>query len=114
MQILCSLIIFLTACSSFEVAASETVQVTVGEPFILNFGYDGPTVGINHDLTKDGEEVTVDNTRTYKQLDKLYFTEVYELDSGDYHLAVTGKGVDFEKTIVLSGELIFASTEPSA
>ena len=72
----------------------------------LNFGYSGPTIGISHDLTKDGEKVAIDNTRTFKQLDKLYFTEIDELDSGEYHLIVTGNGADFEKTIILSGEHI--------
>ena len=104
MEILRSLIIAL-AYFSFG-STNETVKVNVGEPFILNFGYTstGPTLGISHDLTKDGEKVAVDNTRTFVQLDKLYFTEVYELDSGKYHLAVTGNGADFEKTIVISGE----------
>ena len=102
MQILCSLIIALAyfGCGS----TNEKVEVDAGEPFILNFGYSGPTVGISHDLTKDGKKVAVDNTRTFKQLDKLYFAEIYELDSGEYHLTVTGNGADFEKTVVLSGE----------
>ena len=102
MQTLCSLIIAL-GCFSFG-STSETVEVDAGEPFILNFGYSGPTIGISHDLTKDGEKVDVDNTRTFKQLDRLYFTEIDELDSGEYHLIVTGNGADFEKTIILYGE----------
>ena len=102
MEILCSLII---ALASFSLGSTdETVEANAGEPFILNFGYGGPTLGISHDLTKDGEKVVVDNTRTFMQLDKLYFTETYELDSGKYHLAVTGDRADFEKTIVISGE----------
>ena len=102
MEILPSLIIAL-AYFNFG-STNETVKVNTGEPYILNFGYTGPTLGISHDLTKDGEKVAVDNTRTFMQLDKLYFTEIDEFDSGKYHLAVTGNGADFEKTIVISGE----------
>ena len=39
----------------------------------------------------------------FKQLDKLYFTEVYEHDSGVYRLTVTKDGVEFENKIILSG-----------
>ena len=102
MQIFTCLIIAL-GCFGFG-STSETVEVDAGEPFILNFGYSGPTIGISHDITKDGEKVAVDNTRTFKQLDKLYFTEIDELDSGEYHFIVTGNGADIEKTIILSGK----------
>ena len=108
MQILCSLVIAL-ACFSIGSASDpvETVTADVGEPFILNFGYTGPTLGVTHKLTKDGEEVVVDNTRTFRQLSQLYFTEIYEQDSGKYLLSVTGKEAgDFEKVIVLSGSYI--------
>ena len=39
----------------------------------------------------------------FKQLDKLYFTEVYEHDPGEYRLTVTRDGVEFENKIILSG-----------
>ena len=104
MQILCSLVVAL-ACFSIGSTSDpvETVTADVGEPFILNFGYTGPTHGVVHKLTKDGEEVIVDNTRTFRQLGQLYFTEIYEQDSGKYLLSVTENGADFEQTIVLSG-----------
>lgn len=104
MQILCSLVAALT-CFSFVSTSdtAETVKVYAGEPFILNFGYTGPTLGVSHELTKDGEKVAVDNIRTFKQLGIMYFTETYELDSGSYHFTVTGNGADFEKTVILSG-----------
>ena len=102
MQVLCSLLVGL-ACFGYG-TASETVEVDAGEPFILNFDYSGPTVGIRKDLTKDGEKVMVDNTRIFQQHDKLYFTEVEEHDSGEYRLTITGNGIDsVEKIIVLSG-----------
>ena len=104
MYILCSLVV---ALAYFSIGSTsdpvETVEAHVGEPFILNFGYTGPTLGAFHQLTKDGEKVAVDNTRTFKQLSQLYFTEIYEQDFGKYHLSITGNGADFEKTIVLSG-----------
>ena len=104
MNIFRCLIIALAYCNIGSTSEqAETVAVNSGEPFILNFGYSGPTVGISHDLTKDGIKVTVDNTRTFKQLGKLYFTETNELDSGEYHLAVNGNGVDFRKNVILSG-----------
>ena len=104
MQMFTYLTIALTYCG-FGSTSDPAVIVTVnaGEPFILNFGYSGPTVGISHDLTKDGKNVAVDNTRTFKQLDKLYFTGIDELDSGEYHLTVTGNGANFKKTVILSG-----------
>ena len=102
MQVLCSLLIALVYCSFGS--ASESLKVVAGEPFILNFGYSGPAVGISHDLTKDGTKVTVDNKRTFMQFDKLYFAEIDEDDSGEYHFTVTGNGADFEKTIVVTGE----------
>ena len=107
MQILCSLVITLAYFSCGSTGA--IVEVDLGEPFILNFGYSGPAVGISHDLTKDGKEVVADNTRTFKQLDKLYFTEINELDSGEYHFIVTENGANrFEKTVILSGEYIYS------
>lgn len=81
----------------------KTVKVNAGEPFVLNFRYNGPTLGVSHELIKDGEKVVVDNTRTFKQLGKLYFTEINELDSGEYHFTVTGNGADFMKTVILYG-----------
>ena len=102
MQIFPCLIIAFAYCtfgSSTKSDPAETVTVTAGDPFILNFGYSGPTVGISHGLTKDGKKVTVDNTRTFMQLDKLYFTEIHDPDSGEYHFTATGNGADFEKTI---------------
>ena len=104
MQVLCSLLLGL-ACFGHG-TASEIVEVDAGEPFILNFGCGStdPTVGIRLELTKDGEKVVIDNTRIFQQHDKLYFTEVKELDSGEYRLTITGNGIDsVEKIIVLSG-----------
>ena len=104
MQRFTCLIISLAYCTPGSPSdRAETVTVTDEEPFILNFGYSGPAVGISHDLTKDGKKITVDNTRTFMQLDKLYFAEIDELDSGEYHFTATGNGADFEKTIILSG-----------
>ena len=92
-------------CCSFASSADpvETTTAYAGEPFILNFGYSGPTDSISYELTKNGQKVTVDNIRTFEQLDKLYFTEINQLDSGEYHFAATGSGSDFRKTIILSG-----------
>ena len=85
-------------------AAVKTVTANDGEPLILTFGYSSPTItGVSYDMTLDGKEISVDNTRTFKQLDKLYFTEVYEHDSGEYCLTVTKDGIDFENKIILSG-----------
>ena len=102
MQVLCSLLIALAYFS--HGSTSETVEVAAGEPFILNFDYDGPKVGVQDDLTKDGEKVDVDKIRTFYQLGTLYFTEMNELDSGNYRLAVNaGNGAEFERTIFISG-----------
>ena len=103
-KIFLCLIAALVCCSFVSTADPvETATVKAGEPFILNFGYSGPTDSISYDLTKDGQKVTVDNIRTFKQLDKLYFTEINELDSGKYHFTSTERGTDFQKTIILSG-----------
>ena len=101
MQVLCSLLIALAYFS--HGCTGETVEVDAGEPFILNFDYNGPTVGIKDDLTKDGEKVEVDKIRTFYQPGTLYFTEMNELDSGKYRLVVTGNGAEFERTIAISG-----------
>ena len=76
---------------------------------MLNFGYSSPTIGASYDMTLDGKEIVVDNMRTFKQFDKLYFTDVHEHDSGEYRLTVTkGKdGVDFENKIILSAWLVY-------
>lgn len=103
MQTLFSLVVALACFSSSSSDPIETVQVNAGEPFILNFGYSGPTLGVSHELTRDGEKVVVDDTRTFRQLDRLYFSEIYEDDSGKYRLIVTGDGTYYKKTIVLSG-----------
>ena len=93
-------------CCSFASSADPvetTAKAYAGEPFILKFGYSGPTDSISYELTKNGQKVTADNIRTFEQLDKLYFTEINELDSGEYHFAATESGSDFRKTIILSG-----------
>ena len=81
----------------------KAVKVSAGEPLILNFDYSGPTSGVSYDLTVDGKRVAVDNMRTFKQLGKLYYTEVHEHDSGEYRFTVIGDGTNFEKKIILSG-----------
>ena len=90
-------------CARGDDGAVRTVRADPGEPLILNFGYSSPTIGASYDMTLDGKEIVVDNTRTFKQLDKLYFTEVYEHDSGEYRLTVTKDGVGFENKIILYG-----------
>lgn len=81
----------------------ETVSVSEGDPFILSFGYSGPVLDISVDVTKDGKIFVADNTRIFKQLDRLLFSEVLEQDSGEYHISINGNGVHFTKTIKLSG-----------
>lgn len=81
----------------------KTVKVTAGEPLILSFDYSGPTSGVSYDFTMDGKRVAVDNMRIFKQLGKLYYTEVHEHDSGEYRFTVIGGGSNFEKKIILSG-----------
>ena len=107
MQLLRSSLIIVTSLLSIINAETpwpvETVNVIAGDPFILSFGYSGPTLDVSADLTKDGVAFDADNVRTFKQLSQLYFTEVLEHDAGEYHLSLEGNGIHYTKTIMLSG-----------
>ena len=84
-------------------APVEEVNINAGDPFILSFGYSGPVLDVSDSLTMDGKVFVADNIRTFKQLDRLLFSEVLEQDSGEYHISVNGNGVHFIKIIKLSG-----------
>ena len=105
--LICSLIIVASLLSTVNAEVEdgpvETVNVNEGDPFILNFGYSGPTLDVSADLTKDGVPFDADNIRTFKQLGRLFFSEVLDHDAGEYHLSIHGNGIHFTKTIKLSG-----------
>lgn len=109
MQLLfCSLIIVASSVGIIYAKSAngpvDTVIVNIGDPFILSFGYSGPTQDVAADLTKDGVAFVADNIRTFRELGRLFFSEALKQDSGEYYLSVNGNGVEFTKTIKLSGK----------
>ena len=99
----------LAAVISYSAAVSlreaQAVTATVGEPYVLKFGYDGPRDGVKYRFTKDGKPLLTAKFRVFQLLRRLSFVEITESDAGLYHFEVEGSGIRYSKTINLLGIL---------
>ena len=100
------------SCSA-AVSISDTVTATVGDPFILNFGYSGRRRGVIYRYSKDNKPFSPEKFRVLQLLGKLSFLEITDEDAGVYQLGVAGKGIRFSSAITLLGMCIaiFAVTQ---
>ena len=93
------------SCSA-AVSLRETVTATIGDPYILKFGYEGPRHGVKFHFTKDGTPLIAEKFRVFQLLRRLSFVEITESDAGLYHLEIEGKGIHYSKSINLLGSEI--------
>ena len=81
----------------------DTVTATIGDPFILSFGYNGRRFGVTYQFSKDGSPFVPERFRVFLIHGRLSFVEVTDSDAGAYTLAVEGSGIHYRKTINLLG-----------
>jgi len=91
------------SCSTAMALVADSVTATIGEPYILKFGYGGPTHGVNFHFSKDGKPFLAEKIRVFLLLRRLSFIEISESDAGVYTLEVNGKGISYKKSITLLG-----------
>ena len=108
----CLLAVIMISCSAVE-SISDTVTATIGDPFILNFGYSGRRRGVIYRYSKDNKPFAPERFRVLQLLGRLSFLEITDEDAGVYQLGVAGKGIRFSSTITLLGTYIaiFAVTQ---
>ena len=100
----------LVAISSLAVGSYGTSFETIivaaksGHSCSLQFDYRGPTSYVRYRFTKDGRLLHPDNRRLFYRLGKIYFARVTASDAGTYGLLVHGRGVYYNKKIVLKGK----------
>ena len=90
------------SCSA-AMSIRDTVTATVGDPFILSFGYNGRRLGVTYRYSKDGKPFAPERFRVLQLLGRLSFLEIAEEDAGEYQLGVVGRGIRFSTTITLKG-----------
>ena len=93
------------SCSA-AVSIRATVTATVGDPFVLSFGYSGRRFGISCHYRKDGKPFFPERLRVVQLLGRLSFLEITEEDAGIYQIGVVGRGIRFSRTITLLGACI--------
>ena len=81
----------------------ETVTATIGDPFILKFGYNGRRFDVTYHFSKDGSPFVPERFRAFLLRGRLSFVEVTDSDAGVYTLAVEGSGIRYRKSINLLG-----------
>ena len=81
----------------------ETVTATVGDPFVLSFGYNGRRFGVTYHYSKDGKLFAAEKSRVLQPLGRLAFLVIHESDAGVYQLEVNGRGINYRKSINLLG-----------
>ena len=82
----------------------DSVTAALGHPYFLTFNYDGPKEIVNYLFSKDGVTLDGDNTRIFPDMNRIYFTEVIELDAGTYTLVVLGSEILYNETVRLCGK----------
>ena len=90
------------SCSA-AMSIRDTVTATVGDAFILSFGYSGRRLGVTYHYSKDGKPFVPERFRVLQLLGRLSFLEITDEDAGVYQLEVEGRGIRFSRTINLLG-----------
>ena len=91
-------------CSvAMSIRESDTVTTTIGDPFVLSFGYRGRRLGVDYRYSKDGKPFVPEKFRVFQLPGRLSFLEITDEDAGVYQLGVVGKGIRFSRKITLSG-----------
>ena len=93
------------AVSSYGISfESMIVAAQSGNSCYLRFDYNGPTSHVRYQFTKDGRTLRADKGRLIYRLGRIYFAKVAESDAGTYRLVVRGRGVYYNKVIILKGK----------
>ena len=96
--ILATLISYTTA-----MVLRDTANATIGEPYILKFGYVGPKRGVTYHFNKDGKPLVAEKFRVFQHLGRLSFVEITHEDAGLYQFEVHGRRIQYSKAINLLG-----------
>ena len=98
------IVVAVISCSTTMALVGDSITGIVGDPCIVNFGYDGPRHGVNFRFSKDGKPFVAERFRVFQRLQRLSFAEVTESDAGVYTLAVDGRGIRrWRRSITLLG-----------
>ena len=95
-------VLAMISCSA-AMSTRDTVTATIGDPFILRFGYNGHRFGVTYQFSKDGSPFVPERFRVFLLRGRLSFVEVTNSDAGAYTLEVEGSGIHYSKTINLLG-----------
>ena len=108
MQIYSLVAVAVISCSTAMALVADSVTATIGEPYILKFGYEGPRDGVDFHFSKDGKPFLAEKILVFKLLRRLSFIEITESDAGVYTLEVNGKGIHYKKAITLLGSYTYS------
>ena len=75
----------------------DTVNATIGEPFVLRFGYKGHRLGVRYHFSKDGKTFVPEKLRVLQIRGRLSFVEITDSDAGLYKLEVEGRRILLHK-----------------
>ena len=89
------------------VSQEETVTATIGEPFVLRFGYKGRRLGVWHYFSKDGKPFVPERPRVMQFRGRISFVEITDSDAGLYRLEVKGRRIRYTKSINLLGIYLY-------
>lgn len=92
--------------SSYGVDTS-IVNTVHGRSCYLRYDYDGPASHVRYYFTKDGRPLRMERRRVVYRLGRIYIAKVAESDAGTYRLVVRGRGVYYNKEIILNGKSLF-------
>ena len=95
-------VLAMISCSA-AISTTETVTATIGDPFILSFGYNGRRFGVTYQFSKDGSPFVPERFKVFLLRGRLSFVEVTDSDAGVYTLAVEGSRIRYRKSIKLLG-----------
>jgi len=106
MKIYCWLLLAVTGSviADRSCIGKNSATAALGHPFILAFNYGGPNDFVDYLVSKNGVTFGGDNTRVFLNLDRIYFTEVTELDTGTYTLEVYRSETIYNETVKLCGK----------
>ena len=107
MRVLYCVLLATIGCSAVpynDCIGKHSVTAALGHPYFLTFNYDGPKEIVDYSFNKDGVVLNGDNTRIFPDMDRIYFTEVTELDAGTYTLELHSGEFLYNETIILCGE----------
>ena len=89
----------------------DTVNATIGEPFVLRFGYKGHRLGVRYHFSKDGKTFVPEKLRVLQIHGRLSFVEITDSDAGLYKLEMEGRRICYTKSINLFGTYLCTHTK---